>query len=239
MNTRLRILMTAIVILLGGSAHAQGTRDVSYTDRGIVSVQAKLRFTTLIILPEGERILARGCVFHNYFWFYRDAIEVALGTADWDAVERHASALEQFTHAEPVPWTSFFVARGRALSAYARGERDRATLQQLECLRAEADRAGFEMISLCNGSNSSRVKLSWLSEIGTSASRRAATMCARSSRVPLLPTTSFGSSSPTVAATVPSTSVMCARMRRRSPFESGSLSTNRAVSVPPRGSRSP
>ena len=31
-------------------------------------------------LREGEKILARGCVFHNYFWFYRDAIEVSLET---------------------------------------------------------------------------------------------------------------------------------------------------------------
>ena len=41
-------------------------------------------------LEEGETILARGCVFHNYFWFYRDAIEVSLETEDWDAVERYA-----------------------------------------------------------------------------------------------------------------------------------------------------
>jgi type IV secretion system protein VirB9 len=61
MNTRVPILMTIVTVLLGGSAHAQGTRDVSYTDRGIVSVQAKLRFTTLIILPEGERILDFVC----------------------------------------------------------------------------------------------------------------------------------------------------------------------------------
>lgn len=61
MSTRVRILMTAVVILFGGSAHAQGTRDVSYTDRAIVSVQAKMRFTTLIILPEGERILDFVC----------------------------------------------------------------------------------------------------------------------------------------------------------------------------------
>jgi tetratricopeptide (TPR) repeat protein len=98
-------------------------------------------------LAEGEKILARGCVFHNYFWFYRDAIEVALKTADWRAVDRYASALEQFTHAEPVPWTSFFVARGRALAAYARGMRDRATLQQLQRLRAEADAVGFKTVS--------------------------------------------------------------------------------------------
>jgi tetratricopeptide (TPR) repeat protein len=98
-------------------------------------------------LKEGEKILARGCVFHNYFWFYRDAIEVSLRTEDWDAVERYASALEQFTHAEPVPWASFFVARGRALAAYARRKPDRATQQALRRLRDEADRVGYKMIS--------------------------------------------------------------------------------------------
>jgi type IV secretion system protein VirB9 len=34
---------------------------VSYSDRAVVSVQAKLRFTTLIILPEEERILDFVC----------------------------------------------------------------------------------------------------------------------------------------------------------------------------------
>src|SRR5688572_33421407 len=54
-------LATVVAILIGNAAHAQGTRDVTYTDRTIVSVQAKLRFTTLIILPEGERILDFVC----------------------------------------------------------------------------------------------------------------------------------------------------------------------------------
>ena len=80
MNTRARILMTAIVILLGGSAHAQGTRDVSYTDRAIVSVQAKLRFTTLIILPEGERILDFVCGVS--YMLYLIAV-FAVGTLFW------------------------------------------------------------------------------------------------------------------------------------------------------------
>ena len=39
---------------------------------------------------------------------------------------------------------SFFVARGRALAAYARGKRDRATLQELQQLRDEAARVGFK-----------------------------------------------------------------------------------------------
>jgi tetratricopeptide (TPR) repeat protein len=98
-------------------------------------------------LQEGERILARGCVFHNWFWFYRDAIEVSLETEAWDAVEHYASALEHFTKAEPVAWTNFFVARGRALANYGRGMRDRATLRELQHLRDEADRAGFKSVS--------------------------------------------------------------------------------------------
>jgi type IV secretion system protein VirB9 len=67
MNVLIRCLATAVIILLGGSAHAQGTRDVSYTDRAVVSVQAKLRFTTLIILPDGERILDFVCGDKDYW----------------------------------------------------------------------------------------------------------------------------------------------------------------------------
>ena len=83
-------------------------------------------------------------MFHNYFWFYRDAIEVSLETEDWSGVERYASALEQFTDAEPVPWTSFFVA---AAAPYGRGARDRATLQELRHLRDLAEGAGFKTVS--------------------------------------------------------------------------------------------
>ena len=94
-------------------------------------------------LEEGEKILGRGCVFHNYFWFYRDGMEVSLNTQDWDAVERYAAALERFTHQEPVPWTIFFIARGCALAAYGRGKRDGVTIGALRRLRDEADRVGL------------------------------------------------------------------------------------------------
>ena len=54
-------MATVVAVLIGSDAYAQGTRDVSYTERAIVPVQAKLRFTTLIILPDGERILDFVC----------------------------------------------------------------------------------------------------------------------------------------------------------------------------------
>ena len=95
-------------------------------------------------LEEGEKILGRGCVFHNYFWFYRDAIEVSLETAGWAGLERYASALERFTQAESVPWTSFFIARGRALAAHYQARHDEATIRELRRLRDEAMTVGFQ-----------------------------------------------------------------------------------------------
>jgi type IV secretion system protein VirB9 len=55
------ILATAVALLAARPVLAQGTRDVSVTDRAVVAVQTKLRFTTLIILPERERILDFVC----------------------------------------------------------------------------------------------------------------------------------------------------------------------------------
>ena len=36
------------------AAHAQGTREVTVNARSVVPVHAKVRFTTMIILPEHE-----------------------------------------------------------------------------------------------------------------------------------------------------------------------------------------
>ena len=68
-------------------------------------------------LAQAELIIGQGCVSHNQLWFYPDAIDVALDLFDFDAAERYVSALEDFTRAEPLPWSDFFVARGRALIA--------------------------------------------------------------------------------------------------------------------------
>ncbi len=95
-------------------------------------------------IEEGEAILRSGAVAHNHFWFYRDVMEAALNLGDWSAAETYAQALEDFTRAEPLPWTDFFIARGRALAAFGRGGRDAATIDQLRRLRDEAERIGFK-----------------------------------------------------------------------------------------------
>jgi class 3 adenylate cyclase/tetratricopeptide (TPR) repeat protein len=95
-------------------------------------------------LSEGEELLRAGCVGHNYYEFYRDAIENCLNIGDWQRVERYASALEAYTRAEPLGWSDFIIARGRALADHGRGKRDKATMSELERLRGEAESVGLK-----------------------------------------------------------------------------------------------
>ncbi|MCH9046686.1 MAG: tetratricopeptide repeat protein, partial [SAR324 cluster bacterium] len=82
-------------------------------------------------LREAEKVLKEGCVGHNFFWFYRDAMQACLNAGEWDEVERYAAALKEYTRPEPLPWSDFYIARGRALAAHGRGERGEGLTQQL------------------------------------------------------------------------------------------------------------
>jgi class 3 adenylate cyclase/predicted negative regulator of RcsB-dependent stress response len=94
-------------------------------------------------LAEGLRLLDEGAVFHNVIEYHRDAIEALLESGDWAAVERHAAALEEAMRQEPLPYTDFFIARGRALAAHGRGKRGPKTEDELSRLRDTAKRAGL------------------------------------------------------------------------------------------------
>jgi hypothetical protein len=96
-------------------------------------------------LQEGESMLNEGVVSHNHFHFYRDSIEAGLVNREWDEVDRYAIALEDFTRPEPLPWCDFFIARGRTLASYGRGNRDDAMMQELGRLRDEAERVGLKI----------------------------------------------------------------------------------------------
>ena len=94
-------------------------------------------------LRDGEELLAKGCVGHNYYVFYRSAIGVALRLEDWCEAERYADALTAYAVAEPLPWSEFMSARARVLAAYGRGEHNGANLRALERLADEAAQAGL------------------------------------------------------------------------------------------------
>jgi class 3 adenylate cyclase/tetratricopeptide (TPR) repeat protein len=94
-------------------------------------------------LSEAEALIDAGCFGHNQLRFYPDAMNVALELEDLNEVARYARALENFTKPEPLSWADFFIARGRALAAHARGEADPALTHELQRLRDEGLRMGF------------------------------------------------------------------------------------------------
>jgi hypothetical protein len=68
---RARILVTTLVLLPLGlvsiGAQTTGVREVTASERTLVPLNTKIRFTTMILLPEGEEILDVVCGDRD-FW---------------------------------------------------------------------------------------------------------------------------------------------------------------------------
>jgi hypothetical protein len=94
-------------------------------------------------LIEAEGMLRKGALGHNFLMVYRYAMDACLRSGDWNEVERYAKALEDYTRPEPLPSSNIFIARGRALAAFGRGQRDAATTDALLRLRDEAAGVGL------------------------------------------------------------------------------------------------
>jgi tetratricopeptide (TPR) repeat protein len=94
------------------------------------------------LLRQGEALLARGCVSHNYLEFYRHAIEFSLRGGDFDGAARHAAALEAYTGGDPLPWAEVIIRRARLLGA-ARGGTGKDLPARLERLEADIVAMGF------------------------------------------------------------------------------------------------
>jgi tetratricopeptide (TPR) repeat protein len=89
-------------------------------------------------LRAGEALLDAGAVSHNHFWFGANAIEVMLEQGDWSGAERYCARLESYTAREPLPWSDFVIARGRALARFGRGERSAELRTSVAGLREAA-----------------------------------------------------------------------------------------------------
>jgi tetratricopeptide (TPR) repeat protein len=70
-------------------------------------------------LAEGLALLDTGCVGHNYYWFYKHAMESCLDHDDAAGAVSYAARLEAYTASEPTPWSDLFIRRARLLSAPA------------------------------------------------------------------------------------------------------------------------
>jgi len=94
-------------------------------------------------LAEGEEILARGCVGHNYFAFYRTAMETSLHWQNWDETDRYAAELEAYSRPEPLPRFDYYIARARALADFGRNGTNEGLAQRLAALREQAHEVGL------------------------------------------------------------------------------------------------
>jgi len=94
-------------------------------------------------LIEAEGMLQKESLGHGFLTIYRYAMDACLRSGDWNEVERYANALEEYTRPEPLPSSNFFIARGRALAAFGRGQRDATTTDALQRLRDEAAGVGL------------------------------------------------------------------------------------------------
>ncbi|MEM9491546.1 MAG: hypothetical protein AAGC55_20545, partial [Myxococcota bacterium] len=95
------------------------------------------------LLATGEELLAAGSVGHNYLFFYRDAMDIALAMRDGDACDRYANKLAEYMAVEPTPWSEYFVARGQAMAEYLRRPGDSAAVAELRRLRDDGADMGY------------------------------------------------------------------------------------------------
>jgi class 3 adenylate cyclase/tetratricopeptide (TPR) repeat protein len=109
-------------------------------------------------LAQGERLLARGCVGHNYFAFYCDAMEVALRHQTLDEVDRYARALQEYMAPEPLPWCEFLIKRAKALAQMA-GRRNGPELRE-ELLDLERQAGSKRLLSALPEIERARERLS-------------------------------------------------------------------------------
>ena len=76
-------------------------------------------------------------------WFYRDAIEALLSAGDGAGALEYVAALEDYTRAEPLPWSDLFATRGRLLAGAARGNLDDGRREDLVRIRTALHNAGL------------------------------------------------------------------------------------------------
>jgi hypothetical protein len=68
------------------------------------------------LLAQGEAMLAEGCVSHNHLEFRRAAMEFWLRHGDARETRRHAAALREYTHEEPLAWSELVMRRAELLA---------------------------------------------------------------------------------------------------------------------------
>jgi len=109
---------------------------------GMLAVATDDSAERMAALAEAEALLEGSNAGFNHLLCRRDAIDASLAARNFSEALRHAAALEASTRSQPLPWSDFFIARGRALARFATDPDDAAVREELKRLRAEGQRLG-------------------------------------------------------------------------------------------------
>jgi tetratricopeptide (TPR) repeat protein len=102
--------------------------------RGLQALCAESRRERHACLADGERLLDERAVSHCHLYFHITAMEACLDAGEGDRALRYATALADYTAAEPLPFADFFIHRARALAGPASAaDRDRLRAQASAC----------------------------------------------------------------------------------------------------------
>ena len=88
---------------------------------------------------EAEQLLAAGCISHSHVYYRRYGMEDALVRGYLDEALSHAAALDQYTRADPLPYTNLLIRRARAVAALARAPHDAAMRTAVTKVKADAE----------------------------------------------------------------------------------------------------
>ena len=98
------------------------------------------------LLDHAESLLSpSGTVSHHHLHVRVIQMEVGRRQSNWDAVGRASDRLEDFTRNERLPWTDFHIARGRAIAAWGRAQRDQDYGRRLTRLRDIRNETGWKI----------------------------------------------------------------------------------------------
>jgi len=96
-------------------------------------------------LATGRKLLEDGCVSHNHFWFYRDAIEAQLRSGDWLSALADAEALKSYIAAQPIRWAEYYITIAQIVcGAQLEGMSD-DRIVQASSLRAAMEQARLQL----------------------------------------------------------------------------------------------
>lgn len=148
MFRRACVLVASLVLLTSAAASAQTTREVSYNPRSVVAVHAKLRFTTMIILPDHEEILDFVCGDKD-FWVVSGSENLAYvkpakagATTNLNLVTASGNVYSfLLTEGAPTADLKLYVTPDGSMKTAATGDKKFYSAAQVEDLRRNAEDA--------------------------------------------------------------------------------------------------